>query len=511
MNQPQSGDLVLGGGNAHANSLSFAAVLGFVASEYQKAIFDWIKTGQGNCAVSAVPGSGKTSTLIRASQSHLPIGVSSKFLAFNKHVVEELQPKLPRHVTASTIHSIGFGACAKRGWTEIKNNKYSTLLIDCLNDKNIKLKGGQFKAALQLIQFVQHTLSNTDASSLRQLAQDYDLLDMKDWSFASELVTEVLRRGLTFPVVSYNDMLWLPLKKNWALPQFDYLLVDEAQDLTKAQLEIVLKMFREGSRALFVGDERQAIMGFNGADYRSIGNIKERTKAITLPLSICYRCPKSHIQLANEVHNVIEPAPTAIEGEVEKIDEDDIPCLVKTGDLIICRCLYPLIEVFYDLLQKGIPACVKGQDISQQLLNCLAQTCLGGAMSSGEFAELIEAWFETWKKLIEEEKDNGLDSSLKIASQKDRIRCLTAMYRANNCRNVSDLHALIENLGKHRKHGVLLTTIHGAKGLEADTVFLLKPDLLPHPKAKRPQELEQEKNLEFVAKTRSRRRLFLVD
>ena len=432
-NQPQVGDVVLGGVNAPANSLAFAVVLGFVASEYLKAIFEWVKSGEENCVVSAVPGSGKTSTLVRASQSYIPAGASSKFLAFNKHIVEELQPKLPRYVTASTIHSIGFGACAKRGWTEIKNNKYSTLLIDYLKYENLRLKGAQFSASLQLIRFVQNTLSETDADSLRQLAQDYDLLEMEDWNLASDLITEVLRRGLNFPAVSYNDMLWIPIKKNWALPQFDYLLIDEAQDLTKAQLEIVLKMFRDGSRGLFVGDERQAIMGFNGADYRSIGNIKERTKAITLPLSICYRCPKSHIQLANKVHNVIEPAPNAIEGEVEETHEDNIPNLVKAGDLIICRCMYPLIEVFYDLLQKGIPACVKGQDISQQLLNCLDQTSLKGQMTSREFAELIGAWFETWKKPLEEEKGN----SLKIASQKDRIKCLIAMYRGNNCRTIS--------------------------------------------------------------------------
>lgn len=57
----------------------------------------------------------------------------------------------------------------------------------------------------------------------------------------------------------------------------------------------------------------------------------------------------------------------------------------------------------------------------------------------------------------------------------------------------------------------MLSTIHKAKGLEAERVFILKPDLMPHPKAKRGWEIDQENNLRYVAITRSKRELYLVN
>ena len=51
--------------------------------------------------------------------------------------------------------------------------------------------------------------------------------------------------------------------------------------------------------------------------------------------------------------------------------------------------------------------------------------------------------------------------------------------------------------------GIVLSTVHKIKGLEADRVFIIRPDLLPMQTAK-PWQYAQEKNLEYVAITRSR-------
>jgi superfamily I DNA/RNA helicase len=45
--------------------------------------------------------------------------------------------------------------------------------------------------------------------------------------------------------------------------------------------------------------------------------------------------------------------------------------------------------------------------------------------------------------------------------------------------------------------------VHRAKGLEAKNVFILKPELLPHPMAKQPWQQEQERNIKYVAFTRA--------
>jgi type IV secretory pathway ATPase VirB11/archaellum biosynthesis ATPase len=74
--EPRPGDMVLGTPH-RSNSTNLAEdipsprpfdlVLGFTPSTYQKAIFEWLAEGQGSCVVSAVPGSGKTTTLIKGA------------------------------------------------------------------------------------------------------------------------------------------------------------------------------------------------------------------------------------------------------------------------------------------------------------------------------------------------------------------------------------------------------------------------------------------------------------
>jgi superfamily I DNA/RNA helicase len=57
---------------------------------------------------------------------------------------------------------------------------------------------------------------------------------------------------------------------------------------------------------------------------------------------------------------------------------------------------------------------------------------------------------------------------------------------------------------------VWLSTIHRAKGDEAERVYILRPDLLPHPRARTPQQQEQEQNLRYVAFTRAKEALSFV-
>ena len=63
----------------------------------------------------------------------------------------------------------------------------------------------------------------------------------------------------------------------------------------------------------------------------------------------------------------------------------------------------------------------------------------------------------------------------------------------------------IDNIfSKDTKTGICLTTIHKSKGLESERVFILHPELVPSKYAKLSWQLEQEKNLEYVAYTRAK-------
>lgn len=482
----------------------------FNPSIYQQSIFDWLLNSQGSCVVSAVPGSGKTSTLVEASKLIKPCK-SVRFLAFNKHIVKELKTKLPSTVQTSTIHSLGFSALKlSLGKTfKLHENKYNRLISQYLQNQKLN-DADTFKKLQQLVNFTQLTLTNySDLNQLQLMTQHYNIPIFKDWQFYQSAVTEILEQGKdrAWISVSFNDMIWLPNVLDLPIESADFLFVDECQDLNQAQLSLVMNAYKQGSRGLFVGDVNQTIMGFIGAKSDSIPNIIQQTNSIQLPLSICYRCPTSHIELANKVYNVVEPAPNAIKGELKKISKAEIVDYVKAGDLIICRTIEPLVKLYFKLIRAGIAVTMKNQDIGQQLIDLLSSIFGQNqnlTLSSSSFCRILKQWFE--HKEMELVKNNA--SALYISLLEDKIKTIIAIYDGNNCQDIDQCIKLINHLCQVNKHAVNLTTIHGAKGLEANRVFLLRPDLIPHHSAIQDWEKENESNLLFVALTRSKHSLF---
>ncbi len=97
-----------------------------------------------------------------------------------------------------------------------------------------------------------------------------------------------------------------------------------------------------------------------------------------------------------------------------------------------------------------------------------------------------------------------------IAVIEDKVATIRAIYHFCKPTCIADLLDTIANLFSDDRASVWLSTVHKAKGLEAERVFVLYPDKMPHPKAKKPWEMEQEMNGKYVALTRSKRDLFLV-
>jgi len=103
---------------------------GFVPSKYQQDIYDFITKGSGNAVVSAVAGSGKTTTLLNAIKL-IPNTKNTLFLAFNYEIKEELKHKVPQtpNISVKTVHGFGFTALGREfsGMKFVKP-KYSVLL-----------------------------------------------------------------------------------------------------------------------------------------------------------------------------------------------------------------------------------------------------------------------------------------------------------------------------------------------------------------------------------------------
>ena len=304
--------------------------------------------------------------------------------------------------------------------------------------------------------------------------------------------------------IDFDDMLYLPVAWNLPLQQFEWVFVDEAQDLSPAQLELVLRCRAPGGRMVFVGDERQAIYGFAGADNRSVERIVARVGAQRLPLSICYRCPTSHLDLARD-RPAIERGPARRRAAHHRPHELD--ALVQPGDLVICRLTAPLVEQCIHFITRGISARRGARHRQGADPNRPQAERLG--FTYGEISAHLVAYQHAQTALL---RQKGADEDA-VQSLEDRVAAiLVCVASFEDARDVDTLCARIEGLFDERRSQIRLATVHRTKGLEAERVFILRPDKLPLARPdQQPWQREQELNLKYVALTRAKQSLFFVD
>jgi DNA helicase-2/ATP-dependent DNA helicase PcrA len=438
-------------------------------SKYQQAIFDWVQHGKGDAAVNAVAGSGKTTTLVQAA-SLVPPG-DLLFLAFNKAIVEELQRRLPATAQVQTLNSLGHRALGKHldVRLQLDNHKYDDIAADLL--KNEAIPGGEAfgetkRAVKQLVSFAQSTLANTDDESLAELADSFGVnIDIKGvWeSTIYAVVRECLRIGEqegTKGRISFDDQIWLPVLWGVKPAKALFTFVDECQDLSAAKLELALSAGHPTKgRRLLVGDPRQAIYGFAGADAESFNKIVERTKATVLPLSVSYRCPISVVAAAKAIVPSIEYAQDAPTGHVGAFDQSKLGESLKSGDLVLCRLTAPLVRLCIQLIRQKVPARVKGRDIGKALV-ATAREALGGG-DWGQFGALLDVYKEAKSAKLKLRKH----AESQLQALDDKVEGVRACYESFESRSIFEFQAQVEGLFSDTGAVIELSTIHRASCL----------------------------------------------
>lgn len=494
---------------------------GFIPSKYQQDIFDFIQHGNGNSVINALAGSGKTSTIVNAVKL-IPSTCNALFIAFNKEIVKELEKKLAgvKNVQVKTLHSLGLLMIRRNLGTniEIDEYKYRTFI-----KKNIKqLSSADFdKMTTKLIQqYTDNVIQLCDLGRYNLAQCEKDLLqvsarhDIPIIDDECNAVLNVMKWGRENTTsIDFTDMVWLPyeLTLNPIGLQYDYIFIDECQDLNAAQRELFLRCFRRGTRFIAVGDKKQAIYSFAGADAESFAKLQNLPNTTTLPLPISYRCSKKVVNLANQFVDTMECREGAPDGEiVHNVSIKDI----HDGDMVLCRTKMPLIKLYMRYLRMGVKSYVRGQDIGLNLLRMVDKTeqiVLNVSLQKdGVFARLYDDLFEERNRLMIKRGMDLEDATLsnQIMNKYDSIKALEIL--AEGLTSARDLHDRIENVFAESADGVCLSTIHKAKGLEANNVYILCKTLMPSRLATQDWEKEQEQNLMYVAYTRAKYKLGFV-
>jgi len=482
----------------------------FKPSPYQAALADWVVNGTGNGICKAKPGSGKSTTLAWVlSMTRGKVAA----VVFNKHNVAPLQRKMAAigasNVHVSTVHSLLLSSLRRvLGRITIDENKTYMILDDYYPvGRNIdgitRAQNRQKRQVMaRLVSLAKGILLDAgDPAAVSEAIERYGVDANGDEDELIALLPDIMERSrLMTSVCDFDDMIWLPVVLNIKVEQFDWILLDEAQDMNLCQITALLASLAPGGRFLAVGDENQSLYGFRGADTDAMPRLQRELNAKVLPLSISYRLPLSHIKLIKPLLPDIEAWEHAKEGLVADIRESEYISKLAPGDMVLCRTNAPLVSPAFECIRRGLKATIRGREIGKGIVLFIEKF---KADDLGALDVLMGEYFaREYHRLIERGKDA---SALLLEDKVETIRVVMAEVET-----VGELISKISALFDDAVTGVVFSSIHRAKGLEAERVFILHPELMPHPKAREGWEMVQERNCEVVAKSRSLNELYFV-
>jgi hypothetical protein len=489
--------------------------------------------------VNALAGTGKTTTGLWGLGNKIPSDISisaeqkeivrvmrefkgsQAAMAFNKTIADELASRAPNGCVAATANAFG-----NRAWNEfvgsraeidgLKNRKLcreftqhipwkDRMAIEIAVDDLVGLcKCYLFDpTAIEKVNWLEYNMYVDGDGAMEWLAQRFCLditPQIKDYA------CKVFKKGVEMQTyLDFDDQIFMPIYHEIKLPRYGHLLVDEAQDLNRAKQMLALEM---GEVITAIGDRNQAIYGFSGADSEAMDNLFAAMgeKGLQLPLNTSRRNPKSVVRLAQKIVKELRAAPDAKEGTVEKLDHGKFLkeiVVEQVPSMVLCRVNAPLTSLAFKMIARGKRCYIQGRDIGTGLKSEIKKT---GENSLRE--ALIKAKTRIDNKKMEI-MGRPFPEEAQVEALSDRWSCIETL--ADNVDTTDEYFAAVDKLFKDSgsPSDTRLSSCHKSKGLEHERVLIYQSNLLGR-KAKQAFQTKQEKNLEYVAYTRSKDYLGLI-
>ncbi len=335
--------------------------------------------------------------------------------------------------------------------------------------------------------------------------------------------------------------------------KFDHVLVDEFQDINYSQKVMIDHILKGGANYWVVGDDDQAIYGWRGSDVKFIlGFENDYPGAAKVNLVKNYRSGSSIVLMAKQMAQHLTSrhikelnAVKSEQGQVKKFnfaneytEADEIVEIIKSQKkeglknkdiAVLARTNELPAAVASKLALANIPYFTKdgsgmfSDRFSKQLLNALAEsegkslhkkwaTKFNPQLAS--FAKALKD--DPWKKkvtslstyILNRVPDGMSEDDVLAAKETVEIHKKYFLGKENPEEIFRDLNAQAE--GDETSDAVYLGTIHGAKGLEWESVFIIgwEESILPHSLAI--DRLDEERRLAYVGLTRAKQNLFMT-
>ena len=353
--------------------------------------------------------------------------------------------------------------------------------------------------------------------------------------------------------------------------RFKYVLVDEYQDVNTAQYVLTKMLASAYGNLTVVGDASQAIYSFRGADFRNILNFeRDFPTARVFNLEQNYRSTQNILDAANAIisrnslHPVLKLWTQNPQGE--KVSIYSAQNELEEANFVVDRIVSSNLDFFSFAVLYRTNA--QSRTVEEAFLHAKIPYKIYGGVRFYERKEVKDVL--AYLRLIANPKDTiaknrveklgkkrlekfrGLSKQLslkknlpkpidlidKILEATDYLLLIDdgtkqGLMRVENVKELKSVAADFENLtsflenvalmegkvtpeksyDKSASDSVSLMTIHAAKGLEFDQVFVIgmEEGLFPHSRSMLdPAQIEEERRLAYVATTRARKKLFLT-
>lgn len=500
-----------------------------------------VEAVRGPVCILAGAGSGKTTTITRRIANQVATGTfaADEILAvtFTDKAATEMRGRLEalgvRGVTARTFHS---AALAQLHWLGTPPARILPSKVLALRRIGNGLPPPyKFRPAGDLA-------TEVEWAKNRRLTPDsyYEGLGEHEPPIPKDLMKRVFRsyehekaeRGF----VDFEDLLELAVRlfeeDEHALSElrqrFRAFTVDEYQDVNLLQQELLDRWLGTSDELCAVGDDYQSIYAFTGATPEYLLALPKRFPTATVVrLESNYRSTPEVLALANRIVPALGGAEKVLRASrqsgpapvlrrvadnpafvVEQVRELHGAGVAYDEIAVLCRTnarLADFEEPFHDAQIPFQGAALLSREAARQLLKRLRGLNATAAVAAAvrRYAE-DAGWLEQPPdKLGEREvvRQADLGRLVKLAAEFDDGKRTTRDF-------VAELEERFGTSGPQRR-GVHLLTLHGAKGLEFEAVFLPRVEEreLPIRQAKREHEIAEERRLLYVGLTRAKRHL----
>jgi len=419
-------------------------------------------------------------------------------LSFTKAAANEIKHRLPNkdsNVAASTIHSLAFNLLGLHKTEVVTRDKLRqfgelvgipiTGVVDMAGDEERIIEEGD--EALGIMNRARASNMSYDKAYERSERP----LSAAMFSFMCKAYDKwKISNGL----IDFADMLTAYITS--AIPvSYDILIIDEAQDMSVAQWEVVDCLSKYVKRIYIAGDDDQALFSFIGAQPRGMLKFSERYCANRNELTQSYRIPASVHSVAMRIRSEIcekdsiTYAPRQYVGIVRYFGDVDDLSFDTTDSLILYRT---------HSLRRGIEKSLIENSVPYKVLSG------SPAPWDGRFGYAVKAL----RDVI-----SGKEPTLKQKRVLDKFCTTRTITHTTKWQNSLDIPSNILNYmaeTEGQKQHVRLSTIHGAKGMEADRVVLLT-SMTERVLENFEKDPDSEHRVYYVGVTRARETLDIVD